>query len=186
MSRCTIAQQLVLAALLTVLTLPIGAAARFLGLPVLATILGVVTIAYVATIVVRSWARPGKSILIVAAAAWSVVSYLIAGSLVGFIMLLAAAIWCFRSLVSYDRASAWVFDGALICAGLWGASWALGHTGITVFALWTFLLIQALYPIGLGPRCGGVLRDEDPFLRFDQSSRAADEALRRVVAAESQ
>ena len=181
MSKATIAKQLLLAFILTVLSGPLLACAIFLGLPALPFMLSAVTVGYVATVVIQGWNRPGRLVFIGAAALGCIVSFVIAGSLLQFITLLAVGVWVVRSIVSYDRATGWAFDAALIYGGLVAAGWVYAHTGATVFALWSFLLIQALYPLALSEKSTPV-RSSDAFARFEHSARAAEEALRRVVA----
>ncbi len=181
MSKATIAKQLVLAVILTMLSGPLLALGLLLGFPAIPFMLSAITVGYVGALVVQGWARPGRVVFIGAAAVGCVMSFIVAGSLFEFITLLAIGIWIVRSIVSYDRATGWAFDAALIYGGRLAAAWVYAHTGVTVLALWTFLLVQALYPLGVQARATAA-PGNDPFSQFDRSARAAEEALRRVVA----
>lgn len=181
MNGTTVVKQVVLALVLTGLSLPLIAVARVLGVPTLPFMFSAVTVGYLATVVVQSWRKPGKCVLISSVAAVCLLSFLGSGTLGGFLAVLAVTVWLVRSLVSYERASGWLFDGALVYVGVAAAAWVLSSTGAIVLALWTFLLIQALYPLALSDKPAAA-RGSDAFGRFDHSARAAEEALRRVVA----
>ena len=181
MKGTTVIKQFVLALVLTGLSLPLIALARVLGVPTLPFMFSAVTVGYLATVIVQSWNKPGKCALIGSVASVCVVAFLGSGTLSAFVAVLAVTVWFVRSFVSYERMSGWLFDGALVYLGLVLASWVLGTTGAIFLALWTFLLIQALYPLALGERAT-VTSGSDTFGRFERSARAAEEALRRVVA----
>ena len=87
-------------------------------------------------------------------------------------------LWLVRSLYFHATPVAALLDLALASIGLLAAIWVAQRTGSLFLAVWTLLLIQALFAaIPADPARGGREPESDP---FDAAERAARRALRRL------
>lgn len=91
-------------------------------------------------------------------------------------------LWLVRALYHQHGLVGALADLALWLLGLGGALWAIQGTGSMALAVWTWLLIQALFPLLPGPRsaaAGAVPGTNSPD-RFEQALRDAQAGLRRL------
>jgi len=92
-----------------------------------------------------------------------------------------ALIWLVRALYLQPGLLAAAADLGLLSLGLGAALWALSSTGSLAVALWSFFLVQALFPAAadlLQPRLAGTPEPDD---RFARAERRASACLRRLA-----
>lgn len=126
----------------------------------------------------RSRERAGRLITV---AAWMLIAVLVWSFLPGVwpqILAQVGLLWMVRSLYFHATPLAVLLDLALACIGLLAAIWVAQRTGSLFLAVWTLLLVQALFAaIPAAPARGVREQESDP---FDCAERAAQRALRRL------
>lgn len=150
-----------------------------LGAPgALATTLAILGPAYVLYLLHRADEPAGRITLLSVTLLATVCSLVLAPGLVLPVQL--AAIWLTRSLYLQPGLLGAAADLGLVGLGLGGGLWALSSTGSLAVALWTFFLVQALFPaVASGLRsCAGP--DPDAEERFARAERRATALLRRL------
>jgi hypothetical protein len=135
------------------------------------------------------WCSPepaGRLSVVVAAVAATVMALLLAPAWTLPVQL--GLVWLTRSIWLQRGPLAAIADLALVALGLGGALWAIGASGSLAAALWTFFLVQALFPV-LGaaaarvmPAGSGADGTADAGQRFEQAERTAAASLRRLAA----
>jgi hypothetical protein len=133
----------------------------------------------------RSPASGGRLLLPLALAAVTLLGLLFAPRWVLPAQL--ALLWLGRALLFPCGPLAALTDLGLVLLGLGGALWAIAATGSTAAAVWSFFLVQALFPaLAAGVRrlrpprsAAGDAPDTDP--RFEQAARSAATSLRRLT-----
>ncbi len=145
------------------------------ALPATLAILGP---AYVLYLLYRADEPAGRVTLALATLLATVCSLVLAPGLM--LPLQLGVIWLARSIYLQPGPLGAAADVGLLGLGLGGGLWALSSTGSLALALWTFFLVQALFPAiatALGPRVGRDLDAED---RFASAERRAATLLRRL------
>ncbi|WP_295399594.1 hypothetical protein [uncultured Thiocystis sp.] len=126
----------------------------------------------------RSRERAGR---LVTVAVWMLITALVWSLLPGVwfqILTQVGLLWAVRAFYFHATPLAAVLDLALACVGLLAAIWVAQRTGSLFLAVWTLLLVQALFTaIPADPARGGREPETDP---FDAAERAARRALRRL------
>jgi hypothetical protein len=134
----------------------------------------------------RSPAAGGRLLLPLALAAATLLGLLIAPRWVLPAQL--ALLWLGRTLLFPCGPLAALADLGLVLLGLGAALWAIAATGSPAAAVWSFLLVQALFPalaagvrrLGRPGAAAGDAPDTDP--RFEPAARSAATSLRRLAA----
>lgn len=156
-----------------------------LPLPLLARVL-VTSLAggYLLYLLVRGCLRVGR---VSAFAGWLLISaalWLLGAPLLAHVLAQAAALWLLRVIAFRAGALGALAELALVGVGLLAAAWAMLQTGSVALAVWSLLLVQAVFP--LLPRAARHGRSdastdaghEDP---FEHAHRAAQAALVRLA-----
>lgn len=130
----------------------------------------------------RAESRRGRLLTIVLWLSISVGALALGASAREFVLVQAGLIWLSRSLLLDRGIPALVLDGLLVAFGLAAALWAEFGSGSLLLALWSFFLVQALFPnISQRPNATPKM-EKDP---FDKSEAAAQAALRRLGATDT-
>ena len=147
--------------------------------------LALVGVGYVFYLLRRSPEPAGRvSLLLVAGAATAGTLVLVPGWL---LTVQLGLLWLTRSLLLHRGVLAALADLGLVLLGLGAGLWAITATGSLAAALWSFFLVQALFPtLGVlaarltpgAPATDGDASDQ----RFDQAECAAAASLRRLAA----
>jgi hypothetical protein len=158
------------------LALPTAAALRW--------VVALVAFGYLSYLLGRSGAKVG---LVSTVLAWVLVSALglaLHLPLPIFVLLHAGMAWLVRSLYYHGGLAAALADLWLTLLGLAAAVWALTQSGSLFLAVWSLLLVQALFgliPADLGRRAPA--EPPEPGDGFERAHRGAEAALRRMHAA---
>jgi hypothetical protein len=143
----------------------------------------IVGLGYLTYLAWRSPVAAGRMILPLTAGAVSTGTLLLAP--VWLLPTQLSVLWLTRVLLHQRGLLAALLDLALILLGLGAGLWAIAATGSTAAALWSFFLVQALFPILRGLP-GRVPLDSAPAVdgddRFDRAARSAASSLRRLSA----
>jgi hypothetical protein len=173
-----LAASLAAGALFTTLSLALPA------VPALRWVVALVAFGYLIYLLGRSGAKVGR---VSAVLAWALVSGLALAlhlSLPAFVLLHAGLAWLVRSLYFHGGLVAALADLGLSLLGLAAAVWALTQSGSLFLAVWSLMLVQALFgfiPADLGQR--GAAAPQDPDDTFERAHRGAEAALRRLHSA---
>lgn len=173
---------------LVALAASLAAAALFatlsLALPAVAALRWVVALTalgYLLYLLGRSGARVGRVSAVLASALASALALALHLPLPAFVLLHAGMAWLVRSLYFHGGLVAALADLGLGLLGLAAGVWALTQSGSLFLAVWSLMLVQALFgliPADLG-RGGGAER-QDPDDAFERAHRGAVAALRRL------
>jgi hypothetical protein len=139
---------------------------------------------YLLYVLARSGERTGRVLLVLAwvpitAGSLALAPGAAAQVLVQLGLVWLARVWCFQC-----TPTAAVLDLGLILVGAAAALWAGTHSGSLLLAVWSLLLIQAMFgaiPARPGHHtdlCAGLAAGPDP---FDLGHRSAERALRRIA-----
>ena len=151
--------------------------------PALRWVVALTAFGYLIYLLGRSGAKVGR---VSAVLAWALVSALALAlhlPLPTFVLLHAGMAWLVRSLYFHGGLVAAVADLGLTLLGLAAGVWALTQSGSLFLAVWSLMLVQALFgliPADLGR--GGAAAPRDPDDAFDRAHRGAEAALRRMYA----
>jgi len=156
--------------------LPAAAALRW--------VVATVALGYLLYLLGRSGAKVGRVSTVFA---WALVSGVILAldlPLPTFVLIHAGMTWLVRSLYFQAGLVAALADLGIALLGLAAAVWALSQSGSLFLAVWSLMLVQALFglippDLGLGRRTAPPT-PEDP---FEQAHRGAETALRRLHSA---
>jgi hypothetical protein len=158
-----------------------------LALPAVSALRWVVALTafgYLIYLLGRSAAKVGR---VSAVVAWGLVSALALAlhlPLPTFVLLHAGMAWLVRSLYFHGGLVAALADLGLTLLGLAAGVWALTQSGSLFLAVWSLMLVQAMFgliPTDLGR--GGAAEPHDPDDAFDRAHRGAEAALRRMHSA---
>jgi len=191
MQRPTLLAGIVVA---SVVSLAVSPAVLFLSLllgPVMAgkALVGVMAYAYIVYVLAQSGRRVGRTTLAVLSLLALLASVMLAARWTTVLVVAVALIWGTRASTSSRSPVAWLLHGGLCLLGLSAALWAYKHSGSIVLAVWSFLLLQALWvyvPARLARQpveesvAGG--QEEDGFVRAHQAAQKALDRLRTRVA----
>jgi len=145
---------------------------------------GIVGLAYLAYLAWRSPVAAGRVILPLTGGAVSVGTLLLAP--VWLLPVQLGGLWLTRALLHQRGLLAALADLVLILLGLGAGIWAITATGSIAASLWSFFLVQALFPTlrGLDAsrslKCFAPVVDGD--IRFDRAAQSAVSSLRRLAA----
>jgi hypothetical protein len=130
----------------------------------------------------RSGAKIGR---VSAVLAWVLASALaLPLPLPAFVLLQAGMAWLVRSLYFHGGLVAALADLGLALLGLAAGVWALTQSGSLFLAVWSLMLVQALFGLIPSDRGrGGAAEAQDPDDAFDRAHRGAEAALRRLHSA---
>jgi len=177
-----------------VASLAASPAVLFLSLllgPVMAgkALVGVMAYAYIVYVLAQSGRRVGRTTLAVLSLLALLASVMLAARWTTVLVVAVALIWGTRASTSSRSPVAWLLHGGLCLLGLSAALWAYTHSGSIVLAVWSFLLLQALWvyvparlarqPVEEGVAGG---QEEDGFVRAHQAAQKALDRLRTRVA----
>jgi hypothetical protein len=144
-------------------------------------VVALVAFGYLLYLLARSRARVGQ---VSAVFGWGLVSGLslaLHPPLAVFVLLHAGMVCLVRSRYFHSGPVAAVADLGLTLLGLATGVWALTQSGSLFLAVWSLMLVQALFgliPAGLTRGGGG--RPAVPHDAFDRARRGAESALRRI------
>lgn len=142
-------------------------------------------LAYVGYLLTRTRTRVGR---ITTIAVWVVAAgatWLAAPPLALYLLAHVSFIWLIRSLYFYASTVSALIDLGLSGLGVAASLWALAQSGSVFLAIWCFFLVQALHvavPKNLGPKRAGAPDHRAPDDRFTRAQRAAESALRKLLA----
>ena len=154
------------------------------AIPALRWVVALVAFGYLIYLLGRSGAKVGR---VSAVLAWALVSGIALAlhlPLPTFVLLHTGMAWLVRSLYFHGGLVAALADLGLILLGLAGAVWAQTQSGSLFLAVWSLMLVQALFAlIPADLRRGGVAEPPDPDDAFERAHRGAEAALRRMHSA---
>ena len=138
-------------------------------------------LAYIVYLLRRGEARVGRIVVVSAWLALAAGAWLLGAPVFELVLLQGAFIWLVRALYFHPRLATAVLDLGLVSAGLAAAAWASVNTLSPTAAIWSFLLVQALF-------CWipGIADPDDdpgrprPVTPFQSAQRAAHDALRKI------
>ena len=156
------------------------------SVPALRWVVALVAFGYLIYLLGRSQARVGR---ISAVLVWTLSSGLALAlplPLAEFVLLHAGMSWLVRSLYFQAGLVAALADLGLTLFGLAAGVWALTQSGSLFLAVWSLMLVQALFglipaELARGPRPHGDGTDSQD--AFERAERGAEAALRRMHAA---
>ncbi len=175
---------------LVALAASLAAGALFAGLslalprvPALRWVVALIAFGYLIYLLGRSGAKVGRVSTVLA---WTLVSGLALAlhlPLPVFVLLQAGMAWLVRSLYFHAGLVAALADLGLTLLGLAAGVWALSQSGSLFLAVWSLMLVQALFglipaDLGRGPAAA-----QDPDDAFERAHRGAEAALRRLHSA---
>jgi len=149
---------------------------------VLYVLIAAVAFAYLLYLLRRSRERVGRVAVVVLWLAVAGLLWLAEPPLLLYAAAHLGLIWLVRSLYFYASVLAALADLGLTAFSLLAALWAAGQTGSLFLALWTLLLLQALFvaiPASLRKKAAGDVVEVDDFQRAHANAEAA---LRRLTA----
>lgn len=137
---------------------------------------------YVIYLLYRSRERVGRITTLSAWLVTAVGGWLLIPGLTLYAVLHLAMLWLVRSLYHQPGVLASLADLGLNVLALMVGTWAWLHSGSLLLGVWSFFLVQALFVAipGWFSKTGSVPTNHDDDERFQQASRAADAALRRL------
>lgn len=146
-------------------------------------VMGLLSLSYVLYLLHRAAEKTGRITLLACWVLGSCTAGVLHISLWSFLLLQLGFIWLTRSL--YFRAGLF---GALADLGLHAlaaiaAVWAFAHSGSMLLAIWSFFLVQALFPLLPAAKPSNSDIDREPNgvnTRFEQAHRTALLALQRL------
>ncbi len=162
-------------------------AALSLALPSISAlrwVVAVVAFGYLIYLLGRSRSKVGRVSAVLAWALASALALTLHLPLPTFVLLHAGMAWLVRSLYFHGGLVAALGDLGLTLLGLAAGVWALAQSGSLFLAVWSLLLVQALFgliPADLGRGKAAEIRDPDD--AFERAHRGAETALRRIHAA---
>jgi hypothetical protein len=188
MAKTSLMQGMLIALILSVVSIPLMLALTVLGLSMANQVLmAILTCVYLAYMLAKSTSRVGRATLgvvnlavLVGACFWGASTWLV--------MLLAVGlIWLVRSLLNYSSLVPVIMDGLLCVVSLGCAVGVLIVTGNVFLTVWSFFLPQAL--VVFIPRrlersgawhasMSAKAKQEANADKFDRAHRAAEEAIR--------
>jgi hypothetical protein len=158
-----------------------------LALPTVAAlrwVIALVAFGYLIYLLGRSGAKVGRVSTVLAWVLVSALGLTVHLPLPTFVLLHAGMAWLVRSLYFHGGLAAALADLGLTLLGLAASVWALTQSGSLFLAVWSLLLVQALFgliPANLGR--GATAEPPDPDDGFECAHRGAEAALRRMHAA---
>ena len=144
--------------------------------------LAIVGLGYLAYLLWRSPEPAGRLVLLLVGAAATAGTLLFAPHWSPAVQL--AMLWLARALLFQRGPVAALADLGLVLLALGAGLWAITVTGSLAAALWSFFLVQALFPLlgGLvGGRCDSAGADDCDDGRFERAERSATASLRRLA-----
>jgi len=144
-------------------------------------LVSLLSLAYTGYLLTLSCKRLGR---ISAFSAWiitTVVGFLLAPSLLLFLLLHCAFIWIVRSLYVHNRMLAASADLILTALSLAAAVWATLQSGNLFLSIWCFFLTQALFATIPGIRFHHRSREATVDDAFYQAYQTAQKALSKLV-----
>jgi hypothetical protein len=154
------------------------------AIPALRWVVALVAFGYLIYLLGRSGAKVGR---VSAVLAWALVSGIALAlhlPLPTFVLLHAGMAWLVRSLYFHGGLVAALADLGLTLLGLTAAVWALTESGSLFLAVWSLMLVQALFgliPADLGRAVAA--EPQDPDDAFERAHRGAEAVLRRMHSA---
>lgn len=147
-------------------------------------IVGVLSMGYLLYLLRRSPGKTGRATLF---ASWGVGSLAASALNIGiplYLLLQLAFIWLTRSLYFRSGLFGALADLGLHALAFLAGVWALGHSGSVFMALWSFFLVEALFPLLPESRLekAGCVKDEHLNPHFEQAHRTALTALQKLSA----
>ena len=146
-------------------------------------ILAAVTLAYLLYLLKHGNARVGRVLVVTAWASISLLGWLFELALVEQVLLQASLIWLVRSLYFHGSVFAALLDLGLISMGLAASAWAILNTGSVATAIWSFLLVQAVFgwiPAFTSKPGSAVFDDRPDQSSFQTAHRIAVDAVRKL------
>ena len=144
-------------------------------------LVSLLSLAYTGYLMFRSRERLGR---ITALGSWiltSMTGFLLAPSLLIFVLLHCGFIWIIRSLYIHNGVLAAIADLALTALSLAAAVWATVQSGSLLLSLWCFFLTQALFVLIPKNWSGKQVRSEPVEAGFEQAYQTAQRALSKLV-----
>ena len=147
-------------------------------------VVSLVAFGYLIYLLGRSGAKVGR---VSAVLAWALVSALALAldlPVPTFVLIHAGMAWLVRSLYFRGGLVATLADLGPSLLGLAAGVWTLTQSGSLFLAVWSLMLVQALFgliPSDLGR--GGAAEPQDPDDVFERAHRGAEAALRRLHSA---
>ncbi len=160
--------------------------AALTGVVPIATVARVVVVgvglAYLVYLLARSPGRAGRvsalCLWVVATGACAVLDAPIAA----LVIVQAGVVWLVRSLYFQASVLGALADGALVALGLAAALWAAIASASVFLTVWSALLVQALF-VAVPGAASREARPAGAAERFEQASRSAESAVRRLSTA---
>ena len=153
------------------------------GGTVLRLVIAGISLAYVVYLLSRSNERIGRVTTLAVWALAAVAAWVIAPSIVLYVLLHLGLVWFIRSLYFYSSVLSALADMGLNGLSLAAAVWAMSWTGSVFLSLWCFFLTQALFvfvPHSLQRKPGTGRQATHSEDRFDVGHRAAEAAVRKL------
>ena len=146
-------------------------------------ILAAVSLVYLLYLLKHGNARVGRVLIVTAWALISLAGWLFELPLVEQVLLQSALIWLVRSLYFHASVFAALLDLGLVSMGLAASAWAILNTGSLATAIWSFLLVQALFgwiPAFTNKPGAAVFDDRPGQSSFQTAHRVAVDAVRKL------
>ena len=161
------------------MVLPWFVASKLAGL----LLISLLSISYLIYLLRRSPLKTGRVTLLLVWAATSLIAVVLDGGFLVYLFLQLTFIWLSRSLYFHKG-----LFGALADLGLHGIAaafgvWAYARSGSLFLALWSFFLVEALFPLLPGSASSNSSRYQDKSTNnplFEQAHRSALAALQRL------
>lgn len=151
-----------------------------LGLVTIPLLVTLLALAYVFYLVTRSGNRIGKVTTLLVWGLFASLLWMSSLSLPLLVMGHLGAVWMIRSIHFHKSISSSLMDLGLLGVGIATSVWALDLSGSLFLTLWTFFLTQALFSSIPAHFLRGRPESDSVDNGFEQASRTADAALRRL------
>ncbi|MCC6220346.1 MAG: hypothetical protein IT291_03795 [Deltaproteobacteria bacterium] len=189
MKSTTLFSGIVIALLLSIISSPLLALASVFFNPLTAMQLTLALIAtgYLIYLFSKANLRAGKIFLPLLSFSVLIGALFFKLTFFSLLLIMAATIWLVRSVINYKSVISTIVDGALVCLGFGSALLATFFTGSLFVAVWSFLLLQALYVfiprsfLTKEKHCSELSDSSTHGDPFAKSQHAAEEALRRLA-----